>query len=248
MAHAGLHPVVAVYSTFLNRAIDQVIMDCALHNAGVTFVLDRAGITGDDGPSHNGMWDMSLLRVVPGLKLHAPRDGKRLQNALANSLNTADGPTAIRFPKGAVGADINAIDVETFGERIFGQPDAEVTIVSIGALANSAIEAAKALTDSGISVEVIDPIIALPVSPALVDHLVGAHLVVTVEDGLVDGGVGQAICAQLAAIGGANNSLSLGIPKQFLTHKTRTNWLTELGLDAPGIAAAVTARLRSQVQ
>jgi len=248
MAHAGLHPVVAVYSTFLNRAIDQVIMDCALHKAGVTFVLDRAGITGDDGPSHNGMWDMSLLRVVPSLKLFAPRDGKRLKNAFNESVNIVDGPTVVRFPKGAVGADIEPVDVEAFGDRIFGQSTADVTIVSIGALANSAIDAARKLADSGISVEVIDPIIALPLNPALIEHLQTSHLVVTVEDGLVDGGIGQAICAAINDSGSSNSSLSIGIPKQFLTHKNRSTWLAELGLDSTGIAAAITARLHSQVQ
>jgi len=248
MAHAGLHPVVAVYSTFLNRAIDQVIMDCALHKAGVTFVLDRAGITGDDGASHNGMWDMSLLRVVPGLKLYAPRDGVRLENSLKESINTSDGPSAVRFPKGAVGENIDAVDIQSFGERIIGQPNAEVTIVSIGALARSAIEAAKTLSENGVSVEVIDPILALPVNPALIDYLATSHLIVTVEDGLVDGGIGQAICTELTAVGGSNNCLAIGIPKQFLTHKTRNTWLAELGLDGAGISAAVTARLSSKVQ
>ncbi|MEI7442627.1 MAG: 1-deoxy-D-xylulose-5-phosphate synthase [Actinomycetes bacterium] len=248
MAHAGLHPVVAVYSTFLNRAIDQVIMDCALHKAGVTFVLDRAGITGDDGASHNGMWDMSLLRVVPGLKLYAPRDGKRLETALHDCVANSGGPSAIRFPKGAVGTDIDATDSQIFGDLLFGQSSAEVKIVSIGALAASAIEAAQALSDAGISVEVIDPVVALPVSAELIDHLASAHLVVTIEDGLVDGGVGQAICSALSTNGSAASSLSLGIPKQFLTHKKRATWLAELGLDGAGISAAITARLRSQVQ
>ena len=248
MAHAGLHPVVAVYSTFLNRAIDQVIMDCALHKAGVTFVLDRAGITGDDGASHNGMWDMSLLRVVPGLKLYAPRDGKRLELALKESVGSTDGPSAIRFPKGAVGTDLDATESPIFGDVIFGQTNAEVKIVSIGALAASAIEAAKTLSEAGISVEVIDPVVALPVSAELIEHLASAHLVVTIEDGLVDGGVGQAICSALNENAGTVNSLSLGIPKQFLTHKSRTTWLAELGLDGAGISAAVTTRLRSQVQ
>jgi 1-deoxy-D-xylulose-5-phosphate synthase len=172
----------------------------------------------------------------------------RLENALKESVNISDGPSAIRFPKGAVGQDIDALDTQSYGERIFGKEDAEVTIVSIGALAKSAIEAANALTEAGISVEVIDPIVALPVNPELIDYLASAHLVVTVEDGLVDGGIGQAICAGLTEIGGTNRCLSIGIPKQFLTHKTRKTWLTELGLDGVGIAAAVTARLRSQVQ
>jgi len=186
--------------------------------------------------------------VVPGLKLYAPRDGIRLEKALKDSVNTSDGPSAVRFPKGAVGENIDAVDIQSFGERIFGQPNAEVTIVSIGALARPAIEAAKTLSENGVSVEVIDPILALPVNPALIDYLATSRRIVTVEDGLVDGGIGQAICTELTAVGGSNNCLAIGIPKQFLTHKTRNTWLAELGLDGAGISAAVTARLSSKVQ
>lgn len=248
MAHAGLHPVVAVYSTFLNRAIDQVLMDCALHQAGVTFVLDRAGITGDDGPSHNGMWDMALLRVVPDLLMFAPRDGTRLQQVFRRAITVENQPTVIRFPKGAVGQEIPAVNSGPYGDLIFGDPEAQIVIVSIGALANSAISAANSLAQLGTAVQVIDPVQVLPINPELIDALARAKLVVTLEDGLIDGGIGESICAQLAALSVDTQCLALGIPKQFLEHKSRSSWLTHMGLDGAGIAAAITARLRAAVQ
>ena len=248
MAHAGLHPVVAVYSTFLNRAIDQVLMDCALHQAGVTFVLDRAGITGDDGPSHNGMWDMALLRVVPDLLMFAPRDGTRLQQVFRRAITVENQPTVIRFPKGAVGQEIPAVNSGPYGDLIFGDPEAQIVIVSIGALANSAISAANSLAQLGTAVQVIDPVQVLPINPELIDALARAKLVVTLEDGLIDGGIGESICAQLAALSVDTQCLALGIPKQFLEHKSRSSWLTHMGLDGAGIAAAITARLRAGVQ
>ena len=248
MAHAGLHPVVAIYSTFLNRAFDQVLLDCALHKAGVTFVLDRAGITGDDGPSHNGMWDMALLRIVPDLVLFAPRDKERLVQSLKKSANISDGPSVIRFPKGAIGNDIPAVESAGYGDRLFGSTDAQIAIVAVGATANTAIEAATALTSEGHSVQVMDPVQVLPVRSELIDNLVHAKLVVTIEDGLVDGGIGQAICAQLRSLSPEVPTLSLGIPKQFLTHAARANWINKLGLDTQGVCAAITARLRALVQ
>ena len=248
MAHAGLHPVVAVYSTFLNRAIDQVLMDCALHQAGVTFVLDRAGITGDDGPSHNGMWDMALLRVVPDLLMFAPRDGTRLQQVFRRAITVENQPTVIRFPKGAVGQEIPAVNSGPYGDLIFGDPEAQIVIVSIGALANSAISAANSLAQLGTAVQVIDPVQVLPINPELIDALARAKLVVTLEDGLIDGGIGESICAQLATLSVDTQCLALGIPKQFLEHKSRSSWLTHMGLDGAGIAAAITARLRAAVQ
>jgi 1-deoxy-D-xylulose-5-phosphate synthase len=248
MAHAGLHPVVAIYSTFLNRAIDQVIMDSALHKAGVTFVLDRAGITGDDGPSHNGMWDMSLLRVVPGLQLFAPRDGERLKQALSYCITVDDGPTAIRFPKGAVGESVEPLRNSLAGEDLFGDKDADIVIVSIGALARSAVAAAEVLQTQGLRVRVIDPIVALPIRSQLVENLAECKLVVTLEDGLVDGGIGQAIGTELSNSGCNAQFLALGIPKQFLTHKPRSVWLTELQLDPDGIAATIVAKVQALLQ
>lgn len=248
MAHAGLHPVVAIYSTFLNRAFDQVLLDCALHKAGVTFVLDRAGITGDDGPSHNGMWDMALLRIVPDLVLFAPRDSERLAESLKKSANISEGPSVIRFPKGAIGSDIPATDSAGYGDRLFGNADADVAIVAIGATASTAIDAAKSLTAEGHSVQVIDPVQVLPVSSELIDNLVDSKLVVTIEDGLVDGGIGQAICAQLRSLSPEIPTLSLGIPKKFLAHAARVNWINKLGLDTQGVCAAIKARLQARVQ
>jgi 1-deoxy-D-xylulose-5-phosphate synthase len=248
MAHAGLHPVVAVYATFLNRAIDQVIMDAALHGAGVTFALDRSGITGDDGASHNGMWDMALLRVVPGLDLYAPRDGARLISALRTSVDKSDHPTVIRFSKGAIPADIPAEQALGFADVLKQASNPDVTIVSVGGMATQALEAAKTLQDHGYSVEVIDPIQVLPVASGLVDYLSNRELVVTIEDGLVDGGIGEAIGSALRAAKADTRVTSLGIPKKFLDHATRKSILNKLQLDAQGIAETIEQGLKTTVR
>jgi 1-deoxy-D-xylulose-5-phosphate synthase len=247
MAHAGLHPVVAVYSTFLNRALDQVIMDCAMHEAGVTFVLDRAGVTGDDGPSHNGMWDMALLRAVPGLELAAPRDGNQLRLALNRALKKSDRPTVVRFPKGVITPDISAEHESDYADFLIKCDDPDVTIVSIGALANQAIEAAKLLQLDGYQVEVIDPLWAYPVSQGLIQHLAQSALVVTIEDGLVSGGVGDAISAELRNAGFTVPVINLGIPKEFLRQANRSTLLKDFGLEANSIADVVRSRLQATV-
>jgi 1-deoxy-D-xylulose-5-phosphate synthase len=247
MAHAGLHPVIAIYSTFLNRAVDQVIMDCALHNAGVTFALDRSGVTGDDGASHNGMWDMALLRVVPNLDLFAPRDGQQLKSALRNSVAKSDHPTVIRFSKGAVPADIPAVAQLGFADVLLAADRPEVTIVAIGVMATQSLEAAKNLQDQGFRVEVIDPIQVLPVSPELVNYLSAKEYVVTIEDGLVDGGIGEAIGSALRNVNSQTRVMSLGIPKQFLDHATRKSILNKLHLDAQGISEAIGRGLKTTV-
>ncbi len=247
MAHAGLHPVIAIYSTFLNRAVDQVIMDCALHKAGVTFALDRSGVTGDDGASHNGMWDMALLRVVPNLDLFAPRDGQQLKSALRNSVAKSDHPTVIRFSKGAVPADIPAVTQLGFADVLLAAEQPEVTIVAIGVMATQSLEAAKSLQDQGFRVEVIDPIQVLPISPDLIDYLSTREFVVTIEDGLVDGGIGEAIGSALRNINSRTRVLSLGIPKQFLGHATRKSILNKLHLDAQGISEAIARGLKATV-
>ncbi len=248
MAHAGLHPVIAVYATFLNRAIDQVIMDAALHGAGVTFALDRSGITGDDGASHNGMWDMALLRVVPGLDLYAPRDGARLVSALRTSVDKSDHPTVIRFSKGAIPNDIPAEKSLGFADVLIQATNPDVTIVSIGGMATQALEAAKTLQDHGYGVEVIDPIQVLPVASELVDYLANRELVVTIEDGLVDGGIGEAIGSALRAAKASTRVTSLGIPKNFLDHATRKSILNKLQLDAQGIAETIEQGLKTTVR
>lgn len=248
MAHAGLHPVIAVYATFLNRAIDQVIMDAALHGAGVTFALDRSGITGDDGASHNGMWDMALLRVVPGLDLYAPRDGARLVSALRTSVDKSDHPTVIRFSKGAIPADIPAQQSLGFADVLIQASNPDVTIVSIGGMATQALEAAKTLQDHGYAVEVIDPVQVLPVANGLVDYLANREIVVTIEDGLVDGGIGEAIGSALRAAKANTRVTSLGIPKKFLDHASRKSILNKLQLDAQGIAETIEQGLKTTVR
>ena len=248
MAHAGLHPVIAVYATFLNRAIDQVIMDAALHGAGVTFALDRSGITGDDGASHNGMWDMALLRVVPGLDLFAPRDGARLVSALRSCVDKSDHPTVIRFSKGAIPADIPAQQALGFADVLIQDSNPDVTIVSIGGMATQALEAAQTLKDHGYSVEVIDPVQVLPVASGLIDYLANREFVVTIEDGLVDGGIGEAIGSALRAAKAATRVTSLGIPKKFLDHATRKSILNKLHLDSKGIAETIEQGLKITVR
>ena len=248
MAHAGLHPVIAIYATFLNRAIDQVIMDAALHGAGVTFALDRSGVTGDDGASHNGMWDMALLRVVPSLELFAPRDGARLVSALRNCVDKSDHPTVIRFSKGAIPSDIPAVQSLGFADILQASANPDVTIVSVGGMATQALEAAKTLSEHGFAVEVIDPIQVLPVASGLIDYLAEREFVVTIEDGLVDGGIGEAIGSALRAAKATTRVTSLGIPKKFLDHATRKSILNKLQLDAQGIAETIEKGLKATVR
>jgi 1-deoxy-D-xylulose-5-phosphate synthase len=248
MAHAGLNPVVAVYSTFLNRAFDQLLMDAAMHRAGVTLVLYRAGITGDDGASHNGMWDMSLLTMVPGLDLYTPRDALHLENALQAGVSRIDGPVVLRFPKGALPESVPAlgqIGVAELLSRSLEHPD--VSIVAFGAMTGPALEAAAQLRALGIAAEVIDPVQALPVSQELTAHLADRSLVVTIEDGLIDGGVGQALLSAVNSCAPNTRTLALGIPKSFLRHAPRVTLLAECGLDGTSIAATVQRTLISQV-
>lgn len=247
MSHVGLHPVVAVYSTFLNRALDQVIMDCALHNAGVTFVLDRSGITGDDGPSHNGMWDMALLSVVPNLELAAPRDGNQLKAALNQAIEKSDHPTVIRFPKGSLPDEISATGKFAYGESLLECQDPDVTIISIGALATEALSAANFLQTAGYQVRVIDPVWALPINSDLVSHIADSSLVVTVEDGLVSGGIGEAIAIKMRNKDLDIPTLNLGIPKEFIPQASRGALLTHFGLDGISIFEKIEAHMKRYV-
>lgn len=242
MAYGGLHPVVALYATFLNRAFDQVLMDCALHRAGVTFVLDRAGVTGDDGPSHNGMWDMAFLGVVPGLRLAAPRDERRLRDALHAAVNIGDGPTVIRFPKGQLGPDIPAIDQRGGCDvlRAVEQPD--VLIIALGAFAALGLDVAERLTAQGIGVDVVDPIWALPVTEDLIAIARSYPFVVTLEDGVVEGGIGSAIAARLAQRSGST-VMNFGIPRAFLPQGKRAEVLQACALTAQDIARVVVERV-----
>jgi 1-deoxy-D-xylulose-5-phosphate synthase len=239
LAYTGLHPVVAIYSTFLNRAFDQLLMDCALHRAGVTFVLDRAGVTGNDGASHNGMWDMTLAAMVPGLRLAAPRDGVRLQAALRAAVEVSDAPTVVRFPKGNPPSPIPALravgGVDVLSEA--GEGDVDDLIVGVGAMAGVATELAGLLAQQGRRTRVVDPVWALPIPPALSSLAAGARRVVVIEDNLDTGGVGSLLMKALADAEVDVPVRVFGIPKRFLAHASRGEVLEEIGLTARQIAA-----------
>ena len=247
MAYAGLHPVVAVYATFLNRAIDQVLLDCALHRAGVTFVLDRAGVTGDDGPSHNGIWDMSLLGVVPGLRLAAPRDAASLREQLREAVSVSDAPTVVRFPKGTVPDDIVAVR-RIDGVDILRESDTcDVLIVAVGAFASLGMEVAEGLAAQGISTTVVDPRWALPIPARLASLAADADLVVVLEDNMRAGGVGTAMRTALEDAGVVTPALTFGMPPEFPEHGARSSVLAHAGLSAQEIARRVTERVAAPI-
>ncbi|GAA2449522.1 1-deoxy-D-xylulose-5-phosphate synthase [Streptomyces macrosporus] len=245
LATGGLHPVFAVYATFLNRAFDQVLMDVALHKCGVTFVLDRAGVTGTDGPSHNGMWDMSILQVVPGLRIAAPRDADQLRAQLREAVDVDDAPTVVRFSKGAVGPAVAAVGT-VGGMDVLREPELEegerpdVLLVSVGALAPMCLEVADLLDKQGISTTVVDPRWVKPVDEALPPLAARHRVVVTVEDNIRVGGVGSAIAQTLRDAGVDVPLRDFGIPPRFLDHASRNEVLAEIGLTAPDIARQVT--------
>jgi 1-deoxy-D-xylulose-5-phosphate synthase len=238
LATGGLHPVVAVYATFLNRAFDQVLMDVALHRLGVTFVLDRAGVTGNDGASHNGMWDMSILQVVPGLRLAAPRDAEQLRTQLREAVEIADGPTVLRFPKGELGPAVPALErIGTVDVLQRTGPAPEILLVAVGAMAPACLDAAALLLADGFSATVVDPRWVRPVDQSLIELAAAHRLVVTVEDNGRTGGVGSAIAQALRDAGVDVPLRDLGIPQEFLAHAGRGEILEEIGLTGTGVAA-----------
>ncbi|RKE21630.1 1-deoxy-D-xylulose-5-phosphate synthase [Streptomyces sp. TLI_171] len=247
LATNGLHPVVAVYATFLNRAFDQVLMDVALHRLGVTFVLDRAGVTGTDGASHNGMWDMSILQVVPGLRLAAPRDAEQVRLQLREAVEVADAPTVVRYSKGNVGPAVPAVGKVGGMDVLRGDADdsadraADVLIVSIGAMAPLCLEAAELLADQGITSTVVDPRWVKPVDAALPGLAAQHRLVVTVEDNGRAGGVGSAIAQALRDADVDVPLRDFGIPQEFLDHASRAEIMEEIGLTAPAVAKKIAA-------
>jgi 1-deoxy-D-xylulose-5-phosphate synthase len=243
LAMGGLHPVVAIYATFLNRAFDQVLLDVALHGCGVTFVLDRAGVTGDDGPSHNGMWDLSLMNLVPGLRLAAPRDGARLRELLREAVAVEDAPTVVRFPKGPVFADIAALDRVGGADVVVREGAEDVLVVAVGSMVRTGVEAAAKLTAQGVGVTVVDPRWVKPVDPAIVDLAGRFRLVVSVEDGGRSGGVGQALVQALADAGATTPVTVHAIAQEFLQHDKRDAICEELGLTADALAQDTLARL-----
>ncbi|MFJ5559780.1 1-deoxy-D-xylulose-5-phosphate synthase [Streptomyces sp. NPDC093250] len=242
LAHAGVHPVFAVYATFLNRAFDQVLMDVALHKCGVTFVLDRAGVTGTDGASHNGMWDMSILQVVPGLRLAAPRDADQVRAQLREAVAVDDAPTVVRFSKGAVGPAVPAVG-RVGGMDVLREPGTDapdVLLVSVGALAPMCLEIAALLDRQGISTTVVDPRWVKPVDEAMAPLAEKHRVVVTVEDNSRVGGVGSTIAQALRDAGVDVPLRDFGIPPRFLDHASRAEVMAEIGLTAPDIARQVT--------
>jgi len=245
LAFSGLHPVVAVYATFLNRAFDQLLMDCAMHRAGVTVVLDRSGITGPDGASHHGMWDMTISGVVPGLHLAAPRDGQQVARAVRAAVDISDAPSVVRFPKGSVGAPIEA--VRTVGTvDVLAEPDeaeVDVLLVGVGSMAATAMAAAEKLSAEGVRVRVVDPVWALPVSPDLVTLAAAAGRVAVVEDNVVVGGIGSQVELVLREAGLATPLDQFGIPSEFLDHGSRGQVLDRIGLTPDAVASRLRDRL-----
>ena len=244
LAYAGLHPVVALYATFVNRAFDQVLMDVGLHRAGVTFVLDRAGVTGPDGPSHHGIWDLALLQIVPHIRLAAPRDATRLREELREAVAVTDAPTVVRFSKGTVGTEHEAerrlddgVDVLSSDER------RDVLLVCVGPMASVGLEVAERLAAQGIGATVVDPRWVVPVARSIVDLAADHRLVVTIEDGVRVGGIGTRVRQDLREAGVDTAVTELGLPDEFLEHGSRAQILEEAGLTPQHIARDVVAQV-----
>ncbi|NLT30237.1 MAG: 1-deoxy-D-xylulose-5-phosphate synthase [Propionibacterium sp.] len=243
LAASGLHPVVAVYATFLNRAFDQLLMDVAMHELGVTIVLDRAGITGPDGASHNGMWDLALLQTVPGLHLSAPRDGTRLREALAHSIGIDNAPSVIRFSKERIPDDIDPVSHRDGMDVLLADPEPRVLVVGYGQMAGTALDVADRLQQQGIAVQVVDPLWALPVNPHLVGLAAEHDLVVSIEDGLVVGGLGTRLGQELRNRSATTPLLTFGVPLSFPAHASRAELLEGMGLTGQEIAREVIEAL-----
>jgi 1-deoxy-D-xylulose-5-phosphate synthase len=245
LAIGGLHPVVALYSTFVSRAFDQVLMDVALHRLPVTVVLDRAGVTGPDGPSHHGMWDLSILPVVPGLRIAAPRDCTGLRELLREAIGISDGPTVIRYPKATLGPDIPAVGRIGQCDVLRNDPAAVGLLVAVGALAGHCLTAADELAAHNVPVTVVNPRWIAPMDPALLTLAAAHRLVLTVEDTTSTGALGARIAQALAAAGSDTCAATFALPPRFLPHATRDQTLQAHGLDGIGIATAVLKRLAS---
>lgn len=253
LALGGLHPVVAVYSTFLNRAFDQLLLDVGLIRQPVTLVLDRAGVTGSDGASHNGVWDLAICSVVPGIKIAAPRDAQRLREEFQEALEVEDGPTVVRFPKGSIGPDIDAVERLATGVDVLRQPadrtesdaaedvDAplDVLIVSVGAFAENALRVAQVIESDQLRVTVVDPRWVIPISVDIIALATQVDLVVVYEDGVIRGGVGSAVAEALSVAEVDTPVRMLAFPDVFPLHGTRGEILTQYGLDAVSAAEQV---------
>ena len=251
LAFAGLHPVVAVYSTFLNRAFDQMLLDVALHKAGVTFVLDRSGVTGDDGPSHHGIWDLALTGIVPTMHVAAPRDGARLKELLREAVEISDAPSMVRFPKGAVQSDIPAFERRDGIDVLYRGESADVLLISVGAMAAIAVEAASSAYREGVCVTVIDPRWVKPLPQSLVRMAQRYKSVVVLEDGIRHGGIGSSISELLRDAGVLIPLHSIGVPLEFIEHSKRAEILSDIGITAQNIARSVvewSSSLKEEMQ
>ncbi len=247
LAFGGLHPVVCIYATFLNRAFDQLLMDVALHKAGVTVILDRAGVTGPDGPSHHGMWDMALMQIIPGVHLAAPRDAVRLREELREAVAIKDAPTVVRFSKGEVGPEIVALErlhdgVEVLAKLGSGE-ERDVLIVSVGAMSELCLDVAGRLNAQGVTVTVVDPRWVLPVPRSIIGLAARHRIVVCVEDGVRAGGVGSRIRQEMRAAGVDTALNEVGLPTEFLAHGTRGEVMDRVGLSAAQIANDTLAQV-----
>ena len=241
LAFTGLHPVIAVYSTFLNRAFDQLLLDVALHKAGVTFVLDRSGVTGDDGPSHHGIWDLALTGIIPTMRVAAPRDASRLRETLREALEVSDAPTAIRFPKGAVTKDIPAFERRDGVDVLYRGESADVLLVSIGAMAAISVEAASQAYREGVGVTVIDPRWVKPIPESLITMARRYKSVVVLEDGIKRAGIASSISEAFREAGLNVAIHSIGIPLEFIEHSKRSEILDDLGINAQKISRDIVA-------
>ena len=239
LAYAGMHPVIAIYSTFLNRAFDQLLLDVALHNAGVTFVLDRAGITGDDGPSHHGIWDLALTGIVPKMRVGAPRDGARLKEILRECTEISDAPSMVRFPKGAVPADIPAIERVAGVDVLHRSASKKVLLISVGAMAGMALEVAKIAHEQSIEITVVDPVWVKPISPAVISMCSDYAKVVVLEDGIKHAGIASAISESLREAGMNCSLHSIGVPLEFIEHSKRNEILDDLEITPAAIVQQI---------
>ena len=244
MAFGGLHPVVAVYATFMNRALDQVLMDVALHKEGVTFVLDRAGVTGPDGASHHGVWDLAIFQVVPNIRIAAPRDANMLRQLLGEAVAVENAPTLVRFGKGSVDENIIALRRLTDGvDVLLESPSKDVLLIPVGSMAKIALEVSKLLAAQGIGSTVIDPRWVVPVADSVVDLAAKHRLVVTIEDGIRVGGIGTRIRQAMRAAQVDTALNEVGLPDEFLEHATREEILDRVGLNAQTISRDIVAQV-----
>ena len=244
LAFGGLHPVVALYATFVNRAFDQVLMDVGLHQAGVTFVLDRAWVTGPDGPSHHGMWDLALLQIVPHIRLAAPRDASRLREELREAVAVTDAPTVVRFSKGSVGTEHEAEQRLADGVDVLASDERrDVLLVCVGPMATVGLDVAERLAAQGIGATVVDPRWVVPVPRSIVELAAEHRLVVTIEDGVRVGGIGTRVRQDLREAGVDTALTELGLPDEFLAHGSRAEILEEAGLTPQHIARDVVAQV-----